>query len=1190
MAVYPDEVFGQENAFITRAVSIIVASLRRGKVGTDLLTPREQFQTEKVLMPHKKGFRFVLLSQENRLLASFTLACLLVAGCSHQLWAAVGVAANPSTVNFGQVEIGNSSTQTITFTVPAGVTLNGISAYTQGAPNLDFTVTGGTCALGTTNATCTVRAQFLAKSPGNRFGAIVLTNAINQTLITVPLYGTGSGPQIGFAPGTISTYAGGGTSAAVSFTGPARSAKLGGVSGLALDAAGNLFMADAGADIVRKVAADGTISTIAGTGAFGYSGDGGPAINAQFGITTAIALDGANNLYATDYPNQAIRKITPDGTITTVAGGNGQGYTGDTGQAKAAQLRFPEGIAVDGAGNLYIADTGNNLVRKVGLDGVITTVAGAYNNGNAGYSGDGGAATKASMNSPYGIAVDGAGNLFIADLWNRRIRKVDSNGIITTVAGNGTYGFSGDGGPATSAQLANPNNVAVDAVGNLYISDYLNSVVRRVDASGVITTVVGIGPCPYPWNACYTGDGGPATSAAIYDPSAVVVDSGGNLYIADNNAVVRKVDVSDPPALTFADTAIGDTSAAQDVAVRNVGNAPLNISQITVDPFFSIGGADTTCLASGELLGSGGQCVLGIEFMPTGIASYSGNVVVSDDGAGGNSATQTITLKGKGIGKAQVISFTDPGAFVYGTVVTIPLSASATSSLPVSLTLLSGPATLSGTTLTITGAGLVNVQGTQAGDAKYAAATPVTLSISIYQASLNVWANNQSIVFGQPIPALDGTVDGVVSGDGITATYTTAATKSSVPAWYEIDPVLHDPNGKLSNYVVSLIPGTLVINPDVAASIQVPSPGAALGTSNVAFTWNTGSGVNGGYQLLLGTTGVGSSNLYSSGLLSSTGASVESLPANGVTVYARLFTKLYSGWSYVDSTFMEAGTATPAVLLTPSSSVIGTTDVTFTWTTGTGVTGGYQLVAGTTGVGSSNLYSSGIITSTNATIASIPANAVPVYVRLFSKTNGVWKYNDYTFTESGSPTPAVMQSPSAGTKLGTTDVSFLWSAGVGVTGGYQLFVGTGGVGSSDLYSSGVIAATSATVSSIPANALPVYVRLFSKIGGTWSHLDYIYSEAGTTTPAELLSPVAGSVLGTTDVQFTWTAGVGVNGGYQLLVGTSGPGSSNLFSTGVTPATTAQVPSIPTGGAKVYVRLFSKSNGVWQFHDYTFTEQ
>ncbi len=275
------------------------------------------------------------------------------------------------------------------------------------------------------------------------------------------------------------------------------------------------------------------ISTIAGNGTAGYSGDGGPAASAELNSPSGVAVDFSGNIYIADYKNNRIRRVDASGVISTVAGKGTAGYSGDGGPASSAELSTPSGVAVDTSGNIYIADSSNNCVRKVDASGVISTVAG---NGTAGYSGDGGPAVSAELSSPSGVAVDTSGNIYIADDKNNCIRKVDASGVISTVAGNETGGYSGDGGPATSAELSTPSGVAVDASSNIYIADSSNNCIRKVDASGVISTVAGKG------TGGYSGDGGPATSAQLNSPSGLAVDSSGNIYIADTtNYRVREV-------------------------------------------------------------------------------------------------------------------------------------------------------------------------------------------------------------------------------------------------------------------------------------------------------------------------------------------------------------------------------------------------------------------------------------------------------------------------------------------------------------------------------------------------------------------------------------------------------------------------------------------------------------------------
>ena len=297
-------------------------------------------------------------------------------------------------------------------------------------------------------------------------------------------------------------------------------------TGVAVDGLGNLYIA--AAERIRKVDTSGTITTFAGTGTRGGGGDGGSATSSMLSIPRGVAVDGSGNVYIADSGNNRVRKVDTSGTITTFAGTGAGGFGGDGGSATSSMLSAPYDVAVDGSGNVYIADQDNNRVRKVDSSGTITTFAGT---GVGSFGGDGGSATSSMLSAPYDVAVDGSGNVYIADTWNHRIRKVDSSGIITTIAGNGTRGFGGDGGSATSSMLNLPNGVAVDGSGNVYIADYHNHRVRKVDTSGIITTILGI--------------------PAIYQPSRVAVDGAGNVYVAESRGV-RKMDATTNDVSTFA--------------------------------------------------------------------------------------------------------------------------------------------------------------------------------------------------------------------------------------------------------------------------------------------------------------------------------------------------------------------------------------------------------------------------------------------------------------------------------------------------------------------------------------------------------------------------------------------------------------------------------------------------------------
>ena len=333
------------------------------------------------------------------------------------------------------------------------------------------------------------------------------------------------------------TAAGDGTAGYTGDDGPATAAELNCPVGVAVDSAGDLFIADYGNNVVREVVkATGDIITVAGNGTAGYSGDGGPATAAELNGPRDVAVDSAGDLFIADTNNNVVREVvTATGDIITVAGDGKAATAATAGPRPPPSWTAPRGLAVDSAGDLFIADTGNNVIREVvKATGDIITVAG---NGKAGYSGDGGPATAAELNNPNDVAVDAAGDLFIADENNNAVREVvKATGDIITVAGNGTAGYSGDGGPATAAELNNPTGVAFDSAGDLFIADGGNNVVREVvKATGDIITVAGDG------TAGYSGDNGPATAAELDGRLRVAVDPAGDVFVADlDNNVVRE--------------------------------------------------------------------------------------------------------------------------------------------------------------------------------------------------------------------------------------------------------------------------------------------------------------------------------------------------------------------------------------------------------------------------------------------------------------------------------------------------------------------------------------------------------------------------------------------------------------------------------------------------------------------------
>jgi len=410
----------------------------------------------------------------------------------------------------------------------AFLSLTAFCANTFAAPGDIFTIAGGGVGDGGPAASAYLNTPQAVTVDAS--GNIYIADQLNHRI-----------RKVDASTGDITTVAGNGAQTYSGDGGPAASASLNSPAGAAVDASGNIYIADYGNHRIRKVdASTWNITTIAGNGTAGYSGDGGPAAAACLNNPRGVTVDASGNIYIADYGNHCIRKIDAStGDITTVAGNGAAGYSGDGGPADAANLNFPYGAAIDASGNIYIADTNNNRIRKVDAStGNISTVAG---NATGGYSGDGGPAASASINHPTGAAIDASGNIYIADNYNHRIRKVDaSTGNISTIAGNGIAGYSGDGGPAASASLYLPIDAAIDASGNIYIASSNGGRIRKVDAStGNITKVAGYG------SPIYSGDGGPAASASFYNPYGAAVDASGNIYIADTkNQRIRKVDAS----------------------------------------------------------------------------------------------------------------------------------------------------------------------------------------------------------------------------------------------------------------------------------------------------------------------------------------------------------------------------------------------------------------------------------------------------------------------------------------------------------------------------------------------------------------------------------------------------------------------------------------------------------------------
>ena len=452
--------------------------------------------------------------------------------------------------------------------------------------------------------------------------ATISTKKSNVTKITV-----------GVITGTIiSTYAGNGVGAFSGDNGKATSASLNYPDAIVTDNAGNVYIGDRVNSRVRKVNKNGIITTVVGNGTSGFSGDNGSALLASITTPWGLAVDAAGNLYIADGNNHRIRKVNPNGIITTIAGTGKAGFSGDNGLATAAQFNLPTGVAVDAIGNVFVVDQGNQRIRRISIDGIINTIAG---NGVAGFSGDGGLATNASFKDPYGIAIDVADYKYITDVNNNRIRKIDPNGMITTVAGNGTLGYYGEGMSATSTGLDYPMGITVDASKNLYFTDSWLTGALKVSANGILTKLAGGG------SGTFCGDGGLATTACLNKPRGIAIDGDGNIYITDtDNHRVRKIGSTGGLPILFSEvsaTAINSSIRTQWQSSNEINTDYFNIEH-------SVDGINFTTIGKITAVGSGANRYQFTDLTPLNGLNYYRIQSIDKDGSINTSKVVTASI------------------------------------------------------------------------------------------------------------------------------------------------------------------------------------------------------------------------------------------------------------------------------------------------------------------------------------------------------------------------------------------------------------------------------------------------------------------------------------------------------------------------------------------------------------------
>ncbi|MGO4515094.1 Ig-like domain repeat protein [Terriglobus sp. 2YAB30_2] len=573
-------------------------------------------------------------------------------------------------------------------------------------------------------------------------------------------------------------------------------APLNSPAALCYDSAGNFYIADQNNNIIRKVDTAGTITTAAGTGEQGFDGDGGAATQATLDTPAGVAIDASGNLYISDTKNQRIRKVSSNGTISTIAGTGMAGFSGDGAAATLAMISLPTAIAVDSSGNIFFADSNNNRVREiVTASGTIQTVAG---NGEQGYSGDGGAATGASLDSPEGISVDASGNLYLSDTHNNRIRKV-SGGVITTIAGDGSFNFAGDGSTATSGSFASPHGIAVNASGTtLYIADTDNQRIRQINSSNLLSTIAGNGQ---------EGEdqlNGSATAASLDSPLGVAIGPQGTIAIADtDNDLVRAIFGG-----TVVTTAGGDQATS--VLALSIPSQAITYGQ----------GVLTATLTTS--------------------ASSSGSVVFYDSG----SPVSTVTLS-------------------------------------------SGVAVLNLGSLKV---GTHNLSASFAGDGTNPASVSGVMVVAVSPLSITASITPISVQYGQAIPAITGSLSGVLAQDSgnVEVAFSTGAISTSSPGSYAVTGAL---SGSASaNYTLSSVTGGITISKAASLTSLLSSVANTLVGSPVtlrATVATTTSGQpTGTVTFLDGTTALGTAQALSSGVASVTISSLTAGSHNLTVAYS----------------------------------------------------------------------------------------------------------------------------------------------------------------------------------------------------------------------------------------------------------------------------------------------------------------
>ncbi len=1008
----------------------------------------------------------------------------------------------------------------VTVTFQQAGTVSAVRVVTEGITGLDYADVSGACSgfSFTVGGTCSETITFAPKAPGVRHGAVVLLDGSNNVLGTAFVNATATGPMGMLVPGIITTVAGDGTRLYNGDSIQATNASLLLPFSVVVDAAGNLYIADSVHNRIREVnATTGIITTVAGDGNAGITGDGGLATSANLNFPAGLAIDGAGNLYIADSNIHVIRRVDAvTGIITTVAGVIGNpGYTGDGGAATSAELNTPEGIALDNNGNLYIADSLNNCIREVNATtGIITTVAG---NGTADFSGDGGLATAAELNNPLGVAVATTGDFYIADTSNNRIREVNATtGIITTVAGNGTAGYtaSDDANINTSAPGAQATAAKLNKPVGIAIDPAGNLYIADSTNNRVRKVTNGI-ISTIAGNGASTsnGDHSTATVAGLYAPYALAQDGNGNLYIADyTDGYIRKVS-SNTTSFAYAAIREGNVSSPQLALFENDGTASLNISGYQTTNA-QVDAGKTTCSTVTPLTtaGPGNACILGADFAPT---------------TTGNPVSGSISIASDAVNTPDVIALSGPATALDPTTTTVASSKSTSatnSAITLTATVVVTPPGMHAPTGTVK---FYDNGGTLLGTATLQSSTAVSPYTSVYTlTTATLTAGTHSIT-------------AVFAGD----TYDNTST--SAPVFKQ---VVQD--------ATSL---------SISSNLNPSQSGQAV-TFTATLVDAAGGTPTGNITFYDGNTALRNGGLNASGIatFSTSALTVGTHTIKGV--YAGDATSAGSTSPVLTQTVSPSATSSTTLAASPSTSNAGAT-VTFTATvtptsSNGGISGTVTFSQGSTALQILPVTASGVVVwttntlsvGTHSILATFSGNtnyagssSAPVVITVQQATAAA------ALTTSGSPSTAGKP---------VTFTATLTSNG-GTPAGSVVFADNGKAISSamTLNSSGMASYTTAALAVGTHGITAVYAGNVNDSAATSNTVSQVVSQAPTTT---LLSANASSVQTLVPVTFTITVSSGTSitptGAVVLKDGATQIGTATLASG----KATITVPSLSAG--------------------------